>query len=144
HPRRGDGRFDLLELELRIEAGAHALARQALDRLAVGELPAGKVELIVGARELHVHASNRRGEHEAGGEPFGVRGARAPEGRVVSRAVLAPEIELVAEAQGELCGREARAADRRRKDVVLGETLASRIDAGPKLRAERRASDLRR
>src|SRR5213078_3545091 len=120
HPRCGDGRFDLLELELRIEAGAHALARQALHRLAVRELPARKVELIVGARELHVHASNGRGEHEAGGEALG---ARAPQGRVVSRAVLAPEIELIAEAQGELCGREARAADRRRKDVVPGEAL---------------------
>ena len=100
--RRRDRCLGLLQLDLGVEARSEALPREVEDRLALVERRPREVELVEGVAELRVSVCDGGGEQQPRRKGVHLGGARLAERGVVRGAVLAPEVDLVAELEREL------------------------------------------
>src|ERR1700730_13325245 len=139
---RGQRRLRLPQAQPRLDAGTVAVARERVDMLAIPEVRLRDVELQISALQLHVGLRDAGGQRQPRGIGLDLGGARLAHGTLISRAVLAPEVDLPIERHLQFIDRRPVAAQRRREQSALAEALASARRTAVHLKRQRCLGDI--
>ncbi|CFL83100.1 Uncharacterised protein [Bordetella pertussis] len=132
-------RFGLLDLHLGVQPGGLAAARQVHHFGALAQHALQHLALREGVLQVEVAAHDGARQQVAGGLRVGVGRVALRNGGLQAGAVLAPEVQLVAEVQRQPVVADHRAAGGRGIDVVLRQVFAGERVVGVHARQQRRA-----
>jgi hypothetical protein len=130
--------FGALRFDFRVQAGAHTLAGQVEQPLALLRGPVGQCFELLRPRQFNIRLRDRARQQQAGAGGIEPGGLGYISRLLDQRRLAAPEVEVPAEVRAEASFPERAAAVGRRENVVGAHALARGVGVERDLRVVRR------